>query len=116
MDHVDNYHGTSVADPYRWLEDDSSYETKAGKPYPPTLIMTADHDDRVVPAHSFKYAAEMQAAAAATTPGRAGATGPILARIETQAGHGAGTPTSKIIDERGDLLAFVANALKLEVK
>ena len=92
------------------------HNVKRGKPYPPTLIMTADHDDRVVPAHSFKYAAEMQDAANATTLARAGATGPILARIETQAGHGAGTPTSKIIDERGDLLAFVANALKLEVK
>jgi len=89
---------------------------KRGKPYPPTMVMTADHDDRVVPAHSFKYVAEMQDAASVTTLGRAGATGPILARIETQAGHGAGTPTSKTIDERGDLLAFVANALKLEVK
>jgi prolyl oligopeptidase len=92
------------------------HNVKRGKPYPPTLIMTADHDDRVVPAHSFKYAAEMQDAATVTTLGRAGATGPILARIETQAGHGAGTPTSKIINERGDLLAFVANALKLDVK
>jgi prolyl oligopeptidase len=92
------------------------HTVKRGKPYPPTLVMTADHDDRVVPAHSFKYVAEMQEAAAVTTLGRAGATGPILARIETQAGHGAGTPTSKTIDERGDLLAFVANALKLEVK
>ena len=92
------------------------HNVKRGKPYPPTLVMTADHDDRVVPAHSFKYVAEMQEAANVATLGRAGATGPILARIETQAGHGAGTPTSKIIDERSDLLAFVANALKLEVK
>ncbi len=92
------------------------HNVKRGKPYPPTMVITADHDDRVVPAHSFKYVAEMQEAASVTTLGRAGATGPILARIETQAGHGAGTPTSKTIDERGDLLAFVANALKLEVK
>ncbi len=92
------------------------HNVKRGKPYPPTLVMTADHDDRVVPAHSFKYVAEMQDAAAVTTLGRTGATGPVLARIETQAGHGAGTPTSKTIAERSDLLAFVANALRLEVK
>ena len=92
------------------------HNVKRGTAYPPTLVMTADHDDRVVPAHSFKYVAEMQEAARTTTLGLTGTTGPILARIETQAGHGAGTPTSKTIDERGDLLAFVANALKLEVR
>lgn len=114
---ISDYGSSDTADEFKALYAYSPlHNVQRGKPYPPTLIMTADHDDRVVPAHSFKYAAEMQAAAAATTPGRAGATGPILARIETQAGHGAGTPTSKIIDERGDLLAFVANALKLEVK
>ena len=58
----------------------------------------------------------MQDAAIANTAQRLSPSGPILARIETQAGHGAGTPTSKTIDERGDLLAFVANALQLEVK
>ena len=114
---VSDYGSSDNADEFKALLAYSPlHNVKRGKPYPPTLIMTADHDDRVVPAHSFKYAAEMQDAANATTLARAGATGPILARIETQAGHGAGTPTSKIIDERGDLLAFVANALKLEVK
>ena len=114
---ISDYGSSDTADEFKALYAYSPlHNVQRGKPYPPTLIMTADHDDRVVPAHSFKYAAEMQAAAAATTPGRAGATGPMMARIETQAGHGAGTPTSKIIDERGDLLAFVANALKLEVK
>ena len=114
---VSDYGSSDNADEFKALQAYSPLHNVArGKPYPPTLIMTADHDDRVVPAHSFKYAAEMQDAAAATAVGRAGASGPILARIETQAGHGAGTPTSKIIDERGDLLAFVANALKLEVK
>ena len=114
---VSDYGSSDNAEEFKALRAYSPLHNVArGKPYPPTLIMTADHDDRVVPAHSFKYAAEMQDAAAATAVGRAGASGPILARIETQAGHGAGTPTSKIIDERGDLLAFVANALKLEVK
>ena len=112
---VSDYGSSDNADEFKALYAYSPlHNVKRGKPYPPTLVMTADHDDRVVPAHSFKYVAEMQDAASA--PGAAGASGPILARIETQAGHGAGTPTSKTIDERGDLLAFVANALKLEVK
>ena len=114
---VSDYGSSDNADEFKALYAYSPlHNVKRGKPYPPTMVMTADHDDRVVPAHSFKYVAEMQEAASVTTLGRAGATGPILARIETQAGHGAGTPTSKTIDERGDLLAFVANALKLEVK
>jgi prolyl oligopeptidase len=79
---------------------------KAGTKYPPTLVMTADHDDRVVPAHSFKYAAAMQAA----NSGLEG-SGPILIRVETRAGHGAGTPTQKIIEERADVLAFLMHAL-----
>jgi prolyl oligopeptidase len=89
------------------------HTVKRGVTYPPTLIMTADHDDRVVPAHSFKYAAEMQAAATEFQrdwpPNLK--TGPVLIRVEASAGHGAGTPTSKIIEERTDLLAFIANAL-----
>ena len=78
------------------------------KPYPAILVTTADHDDRVVPAHSFKYAAALQAAN----------TGPALKliRIETDAGHGAGKPTSKLIEERGDVLGFIANALKMDIK
>ena len=67
--------------------------------YPPTLITTGDHDDRVVPAHSFKFAAAMQAAQAGEAP--------VLIRIETDAGHGAGKPISKMIDERADVLAFL---------
>ncbi len=74
--------------------------------YPPTLILTADHDDRVVPSHSFKFAAAMQDAQ--------GHDAPILIRIETSAGHGAGKPTSKIIDETTDKLAFLVKYLKIE--
>ena len=112
---VSDYGSSDNADEFKALRAYSPlHNVKRGTAYPPTLVMTADHDDRVVPAHSFKYVAQMQDAASA--PGAAGVSGPILARIETQAGHGAGTPTSKTIDERGDLLAFVANALKLELK
>ncbi len=67
--------------------------------YPATLIMTADHDDRVVPAHSFKFAAEVQS--------KHNGTDPVLIRIETSAGHGAGKPTSKRIEEAADVLAFM---------
>jgi prolyl oligopeptidase len=72
---------------------------KQGVEYPAVLVTTADHDDRVVPAHSFKYIATLQA----KHTGR----NPVLIRIETKAGHGAGTPTSKIIEEVGDLWSFV---------
>ncbi len=81
---------------------------QSGKKYPPILVTTADHDDRVVPAHSFKYAATLQAADTGDAP--------KLIRIETSAGHGAGTPTSKLIQERSDMLAFIANAFGMAVK
>lgn len=79
-----------------------------GTKYPPTFITTADHDDRVVPAHSFKFAATLQAAQAGPAP--------ILIRIETKAGHGAGTPTSKLIDEVGDRWAFLTKVLGVNLK
>ncbi len=71
---------------------------KLGTNYPATLITTGDHDDRVVPAHSFKFAAELQAKQAGTNP--------VLIRIETNAGHGAGKPVSKTIEEASDVQAF----------
>jgi len=80
------------------------HNIQRGTQYPPTLIMTADHDDRVVPLHSFKYAAELQHA----QEGKA----PILIRIEPSAGHGAGKPTSKIIEENTDVLAFLRQSLR----
>ncbi len=83
------------------------HNIRPGKTYPPLLVMTADHDDRVVPAHSFKYTAALQA----TDTGNA----PKLVRIETDAGHGAGKPTSKIIEERADMLAFIANTFKMDL-
>jgi prolyl oligopeptidase len=70
--------------------------------------MTGDHDDRVVPGHSLKFAAALQAAVAGDP-----AAGPVLLRVETSAGHGAGKPTSKLIAERADFLAFLEAALGL---
>ncbi len=75
------------------------HNIKPGIQYPATLVTTADHDDRVYPAHSFKFTAALQVAQASTDP--------ILIRIETRAGHGAGKPTSKRIEEAADKLAFL---------
>lgn len=74
------------------------HNVKSGVEYPATLITTGDHDDRVVPAHSFKFAAELQ--------DKNTGKNPQLIRIETNAGHGAGTPTSKIIDQYADIFGF----------
>ncbi|MBT4881342.1 MAG: S9 family peptidase [Flavobacteriales bacterium] len=75
------------------------HNVKEGVEYPATLVITGDHDDRVVPAHSFKFAAELQA--------KQSGNNPTLIRIETNAGHGAGTPVSKRIEEAVDIMGFV---------
>lgn len=77
---------------------------------PPTLICTADHDDRVVPSHTFKMLATLQAAAAKSSV----QTNPLLGRIEVDAGHGAGKPLSKVIQEVADLYAFMEHELRAE--
>ena len=82
------------------------HNLKPGTAYPATLITTADHDDRVVPAHSFKFAAALQAAHQGEAP--------VLIRIETKAGHGAGKPTAKVIEEVADKWAFLAANLGME--
>ena len=82
------------------------HNLKPGTMYPPTLVTTADHDDRVVPAHSFKFAAALQAAQAGDNP--------TLIRIETKAGHGAGKPTAKLIEEAADRYAFLAKVLGVD--
>ena len=74
------------------------HNVKEGTPYPATLITTGDHDDRVVPAHSFKFAAELQS--------KQSGLNPTLIRIETKAGHGAGTPVSKTIEQYADIFGF----------
>jgi prolyl oligopeptidase len=83
------------------------HNLKPGTKYPPTLIATSDHDDRVVPGHSFKFAATMQADQAGPAP--------VLIRIETKAGHGAGKSITKLIDETADTWAFVAHNLDMKV-
>jgi prolyl oligopeptidase len=81
------------------------HNLKPGTEYPATMVTTADHDDRVVPAHSFKFAARLQACQAGVRP--------TLIRIETQAGHGAGKPTAKIIEEQADKWAFMLENMGL---
>jgi prolyl oligopeptidase len=66
--------------------------------YPATMVMTADHDDRVVPAHSFKFISTLQSAQQGDAP--------VVIRVQTQAGHGAGMPTSMIVDQQADKWAF----------
>ena len=83
------------------------HNLKPGTKYPATLVTTADHDDRVVPGHSFKFAATLQADQAAKAP--------VLIRIETKAGHGAGKPISKQIEEIGDAWTFLARNLDMNV-
>ncbi len=84
------------------------HNVKPGTSYPPTMILTADHDDRVVPGHSFKFAAALQAAQAGTAP--------ILIRIETRAGHGGDRPTSKEIEEYTDMWGFLVKTLHTTVQ
>jgi prolyl oligopeptidase len=83
------------------------HNLKPGSCYPATMVTTADHDDRVVPAHSFKFAAAAQAAQAGANP--------ILIRIDTKAGHGAGKPTAKQIEEVADRWGFLTRALNMDL-
>jgi prolyl oligopeptidase len=75
------------------------HNVRTGTTYPPTMLTTGDHDDRVVPGHSFKFAAALQAAQAGDAP--------VVIRIDTDAGHGLGKPVHKLIDERADVVAFL---------
>jgi prolyl oligopeptidase len=85
------------------LEYSPYHNVDPGTEYPATLVITGDHDDRVFPAHSFKFTAALQAAQAGPAP--------TLIRIETKAGHGMGKPTSKIIEEIADRWAFLVRVL-----
>ena len=84
------------------------HNIKPGTKYPATFVTTGDHDDRVFPAHSFKYAATLQEANASDKP--------ILIRIETRAGHGAGKPTAKVIEEQADIYGFLVKELGMKVQ
>jgi prolyl oligopeptidase len=92
---------------YRWVRAYSPlHNIRPGTAYPATLVMTSDHDDRVVPGHSFKFTAALQAAQSGDAP--------VLIRVEMAAGHGAGTPVSKLVDARADMLAFCESALGVD--
>ncbi len=104
---VDDYGSPDDAAQFKALRAYSPYHNlKKGTRYPATLITTADHDDRVVPAHSFKFAAALQEAQ--------GGPAPVMIRIDTKAGHGAGKPTGKKIEEIADQWAFLKHALKVD--
>jgi len=101
---VDDYGSAENPDEYRALRAYSPYHNlKPGTRYPATLVTTADTDDRVVPGHSFKFAARLQECQAGPAP--------TLIRIETRAGHGAGKPTAKRIEEISDQWAFLVSVL-----
>jgi prolyl oligopeptidase len=105
---VDDYGSPDKAEEFKALHAYSPYHNlKKGVKYPPTLITTADTDDRVVPGHSFKFAAMLQA--------DQGGDAPVLIRIETKAGHGAGKPTAKIIEELADEYAFLVKNLGIKL-
>jgi len=100
-----DYGSSEKADEFKALFAYSPlHNLRPGVRYPATLVTTADHDDRVVPAHSFKFAARLQECQ--SKPGA-----PVLIRIETKAGHGAGKPTAKLIEEAADKLGFVVREL-----
>jgi prolyl oligopeptidase len=82
------------------------HQAKPGTKYPPVLVTTADHDDRVFPAHSFKYTAAMQHAQAGDAP--------VLIRIQTRGGHGAGLPTTLAIEQQADIYAFLVKSLGMK--
>jgi prolyl oligopeptidase len=105
---TDDYGSSDNPEEFKALFAYSPYHNlKKGTKYPATLVTTADTDDRVVPGHSFKFAAQLQYCQAGPAP--------VLARIETRAGHGAGKPTAKLIEEVADQYAFLVKNLKVKV-
>jgi prolyl oligopeptidase len=104
---VSDYGCADKPDEFTTLYAYSPYHNlKPGTKYPPTLVTTGDHDDRVVPGHSFKFMARLQAFQAADAP--------TLIRIQTKAGHGAGKPTAILIEELADVYAFLAKSLGMD--
>lgn len=105
---VSDYGSPEDPEEFRALLSYSPYHNiRPGTEYPATLVLTADHDDRVVPIHSFKFAAALQDAQAAEAP--------VLVRVETRAGHGAGTPMGKRLSQAVDELAFLVESLRVDV-
>jgi prolyl oligopeptidase len=105
---IDDYGSSDDPEQFKAIFAYSPYHNiNEGTCYPPTLVMTADTDDRVVPGHSFKFAAELQRAQACDAP--------VLIRIETRAGHGGGKPTGKRIELLADEWAFLVKNLGMTV-
>ena len=106
---TDDYGCADNPEEFKALKAYSPYHNlQGGVQYPATLVTTADTDDRVVPGHSFKFAAQLQASQSGTAP--------TLIRIETRAGHGSGKPTAKIIEEAADQWAFLAKNLGMTIE
>jgi prolyl oligopeptidase len=106
---VSDYGSPEKPEQFKTLYAYSPYHNlRPGTSYPATLVLTADHDDRVVPGHSFKFAARLQACQAGDAP--------VLIRIQTKAGHGFGKPTAMQIEELTDVFAFLVHSLKMESK
>jgi prolyl oligopeptidase len=104
---VDDYGSADNPDEFKALIGYSPYHSlKPDTKYPATLITTADTDDRVVPGHSFKFAARLQECQTGSQP--------VLIRVETRAGHGAGKPTAKVIEEAADQMAFLVKNLNMK--
>jgi prolyl oligopeptidase len=105
---VSDYGSADDPEQFKALYDYSPYHNiEDGVQYPATLVYTADHDDRVVPSHSYKFAARLQAAH--------GGADPVMIRIDTKAGHGAGKPTAKQIEEWADLWGFLVDQMGMEL-
>jgi prolyl oligopeptidase len=105
---VDDYGSADNEAEFKVLMTYSPYHNlKPGTKYPATLVTTADTDDRVVPSHSFKFAARLQECQSGTAP--------VMIRIETRSGHGAGRPTAMIIEEVADEFAFVVRNLGMKM-
>ena len=103
-----DYGSSDDADGFQWLRKISPvHNVQDAKPYPAVLLTTGDHDDRVVPLHSYKYISTLQHMWAANEAQQK----PLLIRVETKAGHGAGMPLAKRIEEQADVYAFLSKAM-----
>ena len=105
---VSDYGSANDPDQFEYLYSYSPlHNIDKGVSYPATLVTTADHDDRVVPGHSFKFISSLQAAQ--------GGDAPVLIRIQTKAGHGFGKPTKLLIEEQADIFAFLVKTLNIDL-
>jgi prolyl oligopeptidase len=104
---VSDYGPSADPEGFKYLYAYSPYHNLHPHDYPPTMVTTADHDDRVVPGHSFKFAARLQEMQMGDAP--------VLIRIQTKAGHGGGKPTAMVIEEQADRWAFLVKSLGMEL-